>query len=405
MMLFLMAPDGNAQNVRIVVLGSSTAAGVGASSPSKGWVALMQARFRRNTTDGLDTTVTNLAVGGYTTYRGQPTGFVPPAFRPEPDVERNITRALQESPDYVFVNYPSNDVANAYSQDETMANYQRILNTTSSNTQVFFLTPQPRTEFNSSQDAQLLDQKGRMETGFPGKTINVFDPLRWRTSADPALQYEMDPLYRPDGDAIHPNDAGHQVILEQVLNAAFASLLPVKLKNLRASLNVDRVDLSWETSSEQNSKKFVVERSPDGRTFTALGEVAAKGNSSTLSRYSFTDRTALAPKMIYRLRIIDKDNSFEFSTMVTVTRPTSGIEKIYPVPAQSELNIQLHAAHAEKIEVDLLDINGRQYAHFTKALAKGPQTIPIPVASLPRGSYTLRILRGNSTSSYPFLKQ
>lgn len=395
----------NAQTYRIAVLGSSTAAGTGASNPATtGWVALFRAHFNRNTSDGLDTVVSAYAVGGYTTYRAQPSAYTPPGGRPSPDIDRNISKALADGSNMILINYPTNDVANAYSQTETLANYQRLRDNTPGNISVFFLSPQPRTEFNSSQDAQLLEQKTLMETAFPGRVIDVFNPLRFTGSSDLNLVNDINPGYST-GDGIHVNDAGHQVIFQQVLNATSASLLPVKLKNLRAAFNIDRVDLNWETETEHNSLKFIVERSTEGRTFNTVGEVAAKGNSTTLSRYSFTDRSPLTRKSFYRLRIIDKDGSFEYSRIITASKPASGIDNIFPVPAVSELNIQLHALSPEIMEVNLTDISGRQFGHFTKALVKGNQTVSIPVSTLPRGHYTARIVRGNNISSHPFLKQ
>src|SRR5690349_18464412 len=78
---------------KIVVLGSSTAFGTGASSVDSSWVGRLQKAHRLNTSDNLDTIVTNLAVGGYNTYHIMPTGFVPPANRPAPDPLHNVTQA------------------------------------------------------------------------------------------------------------------------------------------------------------------------------------------------------------------------------------------------------------------------------------------------------------------------
>ncbi|MBK7290152.1 MAG: SGNH/GDSL hydrolase family protein [Chitinophagaceae bacterium] len=63
---------------KIVVMGSSTAAGQGSSSPSTSWVGRTQAHFRQNMADGLDTIVTSIAYSGQTTYHQMHTGFVSP---------------------------------------------------------------------------------------------------------------------------------------------------------------------------------------------------------------------------------------------------------------------------------------------------------------------------------------
>ena len=64
------------QDFHLVILGSSTAAGTGPSSPDSTWVN----RYR-NFLQGInpDNLVTNLAIGGTTTYHIMPNWFSPPS--------------------------------------------------------------------------------------------------------------------------------------------------------------------------------------------------------------------------------------------------------------------------------------------------------------------------------------
>ena len=77
-----------------------------------------------------------------------------------------------------------------------------------------------------------------------------------------------------------------------------------------AKLGNGGVGVNWTTASEINTKNFVVERSTDGVHFSALGTVAAAGNSNTAHQYQFTDANALnagASTLYYRLRLVDND--------------------------------------------------------------------------------------------------
>jgi lysophospholipase L1-like esterase len=95
------------QDFKIVVLGSSTSAGSGASTIDSAWVN----RYREYLQSiNPNNEVVNFGVGGYNTYRIMRTGFIPPPGRPNPDIVRNITAAINESPDAIIVNMPSNDV-------------------------------------------------------------------------------------------------------------------------------------------------------------------------------------------------------------------------------------------------------------------------------------------------------
>ncbi len=116
-------PCIEASTFKIVVLGSSTAAGSGPSTPDSTWVNRYRSYLQSINPAN---EVINLAVGGYNTYRIMPTGFTPPPNRPNPDIVRNITAALAESPDAIVVNMPSNDVASNFTYTEQMFNLDTI---------------------------------------------------------------------------------------------------------------------------------------------------------------------------------------------------------------------------------------------------------------------------------------
>ncbi|MGI9175948.1 MAG: SGNH/GDSL hydrolase family protein, partial [Rhodothermales bacterium] len=143
------ATEADSGSVRIVVLGSSTAAGTGPSDPDSAWVN----RYRRHLQAmGPQYDVVNLAVGGYTTYQLLPTDSAPTDGRPAPDSAHNITQALSLDPDAILINLPSNDAANGFSVEDQLANYALMLERAEAqNVPIWIATTQPRN----------LDEAGR----------------------------------------------------------------------------------------------------------------------------------------------------------------------------------------------------------------------------------------------------
>src|SRR3954452_11404116 len=131
---------------KIVILGSSTAAGNGATSTDSSWAGRLQLQYRKNTSDA-DTSIINLAVGGYVTYRIMPDNFVTPPDRPAVDVNTNVTKALSYNPEIIIINMPSNDITSGYSEQEIMNNF-RLLNQliTNQGVRAFITTSQPRND-------------------------------------------------------------------------------------------------------------------------------------------------------------------------------------------------------------------------------------------------------------------
>lgn len=197
---------------KIVVLGSSTAAGTGASTTDSSWVKRMEKHYQRNPNDFLDTLVYNLGVSGTSTYNAMPSTYTPTGGRPSPDVTKNITYALNSySPSLVIINFPSNDVGFSYTNTETINNLTTIKDSaTAKGANTWILTTQPRDDFNSTQKNQLISQRNLILSTFPGKAINVFDTL----AAPNELGIES---FLSFGDGVHVNNSGHRYIFNKVV--------------------------------------------------------------------------------------------------------------------------------------------------------------------------------------------
>ena len=148
----------------------------------------------------LQSQIINLAASGFTTYHTlNPTGFIPLPGRPEPDSNRNITKALSYSPDLIIINLPSNDNASNFSVQEQMDNYERAMAlANSNNTPVWVTTPQPRNNFNSTQVSNQLAVRDWTLQRFAEKAIDF-----WEGIANP--DGTINELYNFDG--IHVNTA------------------------------------------------------------------------------------------------------------------------------------------------------------------------------------------------------
>jgi acyl-CoA thioesterase-1 len=190
----------------IVVIGSSTAAGVGATPSDSAWVN----RLRLATLNNKKTLYyINLAVAGYTTYQGMPTGFIE-KDRPATDTAKNITKALSYHPSLVIITYPSNDVASNYTDDEIMDNYKemvRLLDSAKVSYIVFGTQPRNFTEIERRERMKTLNDK--IKSAYTSHFNDNFDAF---ATADlnikPALSF---------GDGIHVNNTGHYIIVQSVL--------------------------------------------------------------------------------------------------------------------------------------------------------------------------------------------
>ncbi|MDO7877133.1 FG-GAP-like repeat-containing protein [Hymenobacter sp. ASUV-10] len=186
--------------------------------------------------------------------------------------------------------------------------------------------------------------------------------------------------------------------------AAPLSPLPVELTSFIAKAAATGIQLNWATAQEKNSARFVVERSMDGKTFTAIAEQAAAGTTSAPSSYRYLDASAAALQAgtrYYRLRQEDLDGTTSYSPVASVSRSASALAssklEVYPNPFASELNVALPAgSELQAAKVELLSLTGQMVFSSQLALGAAPQALALP-ASLAPGSYVLRVSTAAST--------
>ncbi len=209
----LAAGQTNPVPRHIVVLGSSTAEGVGPRDRNNAWVNRFRAYVQ---TLNAGNQVSNLARGGYTTYHILPDGATPPAGRPAPDRERNITKALSLKPDGIIINLPSNDAASGYSVTEQLANYETVLaRARSQGVPVWITTTQPR-NLSAAQRQNLMAMRDSTFARYGSRAIDFWSGI---ANADGTVNPSYD-----SGDGIHLNDAAHQILFDRVVAARVQQL-------------------------------------------------------------------------------------------------------------------------------------------------------------------------------------
>ena len=207
-----MEPTADARPT-VVILGSSTAEGVGPTAEDSTWVNRLRADL------GPGVRVVNLARGGYTTYQLLPTDAQlaeateqeTGAERPAPDEARNVTAALERRPVAVVLNLASNDSAYGYTLEEQQRGYAAILDAVrDAGVPVWVTTTQPRDLDPAGRATQVAMRDWLRETYGAG-AIDF-----WTGVATPADG--LDPRW-DSGDGVHLNDAAHGVLYERVRDA------------------------------------------------------------------------------------------------------------------------------------------------------------------------------------------
>ncbi|MDO1451655.1 T9SS type A sorting domain-containing protein [Rhodocytophaga aerolata] len=180
-------------------------------------------------------------------------------------------------------------------------------------------------------------------------------------------------------------------------SAYYAAALPVEFVDLKATVNNKSIDIEWLTASEHNSDFFIVERSENGKGFTAIQKLPAAGESKFISKYIVTDKNPLSGNNYYRIKQVDKDGKALYSKIVSAHMNTNATQllDIYPNPSDGRI-IYLNLPYKGEIQVTLYNILGVEV--YKKKMAADGSILTIqPHTPLSNGIYIVSVEVLNKT--------
>lgn len=171
-------------------------------------------------------------------------------------------------------------------------------------------------------------------------------------------------------------------------NLAEQVATPVTFTSFDAKKLAAGTQLTWKVGVEENVSHYEIERS-NGSSYMSVGSVPASGQSS----YSFTDPQANGGTALYRIRSIDKDGQYKYSTIISLKNGVASVLfKAFPIPAGNTLTVQ-HPAVIENGKITIAGSDGRTVKSVLPA--KGSMQTDIKLDGLNSGIYLLRFNRGN----------
>lgn len=124
------------------------------------------------------------------------------------------------------------------------------------------------------------------------------------------------------------------------------SSFPIELGGWFGEVRENKVLLTWSTLSETNNAFFSIEKSDDQQMWMELAKVPGAGTSSDMNSYQFTDEEPWIGTTYYRLKQVDQDGQFTYSSALKITfeNQFSNSLSVYPNPVK-EGNIQVRFGH------------------------------------------------------------
>lgn len=235
-----------------------------------------------------------------------------------------------------------------------------------------------------SANASSLSSNGEVAYG---PSLNALKITQSSTTFSPVAAY----------DAFRVSHGATSLEAWNLLSAAGAPL-PVQLTSFNAAQEGLSTKLIWNTAEEIGVTSYIVEKSTDGRTFTAIGTVKA-ANQKT---YSFTDGQASSENSYYRLKMVDMDGSYKLSYIVSVKSKLNTNISLSPNPVKNILMIQ-HPKVATDGHIQIVSANGQTLKDIR--LAANAVISNVDMSAFTSGLYHIVFKSGSDMFSKTVLKQ
>ncbi|HOZ70618.1 MAG TPA: T9SS type A sorting domain-containing protein [Chitinophagaceae bacterium] len=183
------------------------------------------------------------------------------------------------------------------------------------------------------------------------------------------------------------------VLLNGAGSPAACGTLPVTLTRFKGVVeNNQSALLSWQIGESINFRKFEVEMSLDGINYSGTGNV---GYTPGKADYQFSQRMYSGVLYYFRLKLVDEDGSFKYSSIVTLRAQEIASESALVIltnPATAGSILKIKAGSNQSASLKIYDETGRLMRNKPVSLKAGAQLVEVPETNgLTPGTYLLQI--------------
>ena len=164
--------------------------------------------------------------------------------------------------------------------------------------------------------------------------------------------------------------------------------LPVTLIHFAARAEGETTNLNWSTSTETNSDRFEIERRND-KSWSKIGSVISGKESVSTQNYSYVDVNPLNGENLYRLKMVDRDGSFAYSRIESVTFKLENSVKLFPNPVVNSEKLDIGVKDWSMIRsVRIVNVVGKVVFESGNSVVNGIKT-----DNLTSGSYVVQVIQ------------
>ncbi|CAH1001397.1 hypothetical protein LEM8419_02300 [Neolewinella maritima] len=176
--------------------------------------------------------------------------------------------------------------------------------------------------------------------------------------------------------------------------------LPVELTVFEARALADRVELSWRTDSEVDNDYFAIERSCPGEEWMEVVRQVGYGNTNETYDYVATDESPRPDMNYYRLKQVDYDGNYGYSTIKSVRYDGQEDSSRPPFPNPTYGTVSMPGMD-RSTTIHVINAQGQAVKVLPPRTARTASRTTIDLSGLPTGVYHIH----NGTTMQRVIKQ
>ncbi len=160
-----------------------------------------------------------------------------------------------------------------------------------------------------------------------------------------------------------------------------------------------KVEVKWVTNFEQNTNRFEVERSLDGKRWEVAGTIKAQGKSDSKHPYSFIDQlsrnTVHKNDLYYRLRQVNLDSKSAVSKILVVrvfNKRALRMVSVTPNPVKNDISVNVQLNENSFVVMKIVNNEGNEIMRKAQRVEEGQNSFVMDGSNkLTPGMYFLEV--------------
>lgn len=171
--------------------------------------------------------------------------------------------------------------------------------------------------------------------------------------------------------------------------------LPVNLVDFKGDIQNEKAHLKWQTAVEYNFAGFEIQKSDDAKNFKTIEYLRAAENFSFIKSYEFVDEEALKPVQYYRLKMIDKNGKFNYSSTISISGNSDlDLDLVHVInPFKENLIFEFNENPSKTAIIEIFDTRGSLV--FRNERFINSKFVATPINNIVGGIYLLNIAVDN----------